>query len=64
MASTSQGKEDDGAKPEQVAPNQNRQDNVAGEVEKESRVKVATRGRTSMIDAGGAKEGVQRQHGN
>jgi hypothetical protein len=45
---------------------QNRRDEgdatVTSQGNKEERGETATRGRTSMIDAGGAKEGVRRRH--
>ena len=47
---------------------QNRRDEgdatVTSQGNKEERGETATRGRTSMIDAGGAKEGVRRRHGD
>ena len=61
MASTSQVKE-------ATAPNQNRRDEGDATMTSQEKLKwrgdVATRRRTSIIDAGGAKEGVRRRHGD
>ncbi len=61
MASTSQVK---GA----TAPNQNRRDEGNATMTSQEKFKgrgdAATRRRTLMIDAGGANEGVRRQHGD
>ena len=50
-----------------TAPNQKRQDEgdatMTSKENFKGRGEVATRGCTSMIDAGGAKEGVRRRHG-
>jgi hypothetical protein len=51
-----------------TAPNQKRQDEgdatMTSKENFKGRGEVATRGCTSMIDAGGAKEGVRRRYGD